>query len=154
MDTRSKGAFNGIMSEIKTNHGKLNLTRLKKVFNMVQPRKKNIPKTQVTPIKERRLPRSVHILGWTLIATALIIWGMPLVYEIYLSFTPPLDEHIEAQTRVIAEQSAVIFGIVVLILGILLSLRRWQWERKRARLQQIVREYRIRKAMEKRNQLR
>lgn len=119
---------------------------------MAQPRKKSTVPAKRKSAQEHRLPRSVHILGWTLIATALIVWGMPLIYEIYLSFTPPLDEHIESQTRAIAEQSAVIFGIVVLILGILLALRRWQWERKRARLQQIFREYRIRKAKERNHQ--
>ncbi len=94
---------------------------------------------------KKRLPRSVHILGWTFIASTALIVGLPILYDIYLSMTPTLDAHLEQKTQVIAEQSATIFGIAILILGVLLALKRWRWERKRARLKAIVRDYQLRK---------
>lgn len=95
--------------------------------------------------EKKRLPRSVHILGWTLIFSAAVIFGLPILYDIYLSMTPTLDSHLEQKTQVIAEQSAIIFGIAILILGVLLALKRWRWERKRARLKAMVRNYQLRK---------
>lgn len=99
-------------------------------------------------LKENRLPRSVHLLGWTLITAAAVSFGLPLIYDIYLSFTPSLEPHIEQKTQLIAEQSAIIIGIVILILGVLLAIKRWRWERKRARIQALVRDYRLRKYQE------
>ncbi|MCO4320066.1 hypothetical protein [Aliidiomarina quisquiliarum] len=101
---------------------------------------------KITNGKEsRRLPRSVHILGWTLIASAALIFGLPIMYDIYLSVTPALDSHLEQKTQALAEQSAIIFGLAILILGVLLAVKRWRWERKRARLKAMVREYQLRK---------
>ncbi len=100
---------------------------------------------------QRRLPGSIRLLGWTLIASAAVIFGLPLMYEIYLSFTPNLDPHLEQKTQVIAEHSAVIFGITIFILGGLLALKRWRWERKRVRLKKLIQEYRLQKRREGRN---
>ncbi|WP_113906344.1 hypothetical protein [Aliidiomarina celeris] len=117
---------------------------------MAKPSKhKQLPQKK-QKAQEKRLPRSIKLFGWSVIAAALFIWGIPLAYDIYLAFTPALPEHIERQTRTIAEHTAVIFGIAVFVLGCLLALRRWQWERKRARLQQLIRDYKIRKAMKAR----
>lgn len=101
--------------------------------------------TKVVAATKKRLPRSIRLFGWTLIATGTIIFGLPLIYEIYLHFTPNLDPHLEQRTQVIAEQSAIIFGIAIFILGSLLALKRWRWERKRVRLKALVRDYRLRK---------
>src|SRR5690554_6930477 len=105
----------------------------------------NNQKKTVSHKDKKRLPRSVHILGWTLIASAALIFGLPILYDIYLSMTPTLDPHLEQKTQVLAEQSAIIFGIAILILGVLLAIKRWRWERKRARLKAMVRDYQLRK---------
>lgn len=99
--------------------------------------------TSTTIRQKKRLPRSIHIFSWSFITAALIAFGLPLLYEVYLSFTPHLESHVEQKTYYIAQQSAYIFGATILVLGFLLALKRWRWERKRARLKKMIRQYRL-----------
>ncbi|MCC5855312.1 MAG: hypothetical protein JJU10_06465 [Idiomarina sp.] len=94
------------------------------------------------------IPAWLRIMGWSLVGALAIAWGLPLLYEIYVWLTPTLAPDIEARMRQFAERTAMIFALVVFVLGILVGLRRWQWMRKRRRLREMIQAQKKRKLAE------
>lgn len=95
-----------------------------------------------------RLPSSVRTFVWSLAASLLIAFGLPLLFDIYLSLTPQLAPHLENESKKIAQLAARFSAYAVFVMGVLLAFRRWREEQKLKEIQKKVREFRQKKKEE------
>lgn len=99
--------------------------------------------------KVKQQTSSARLFIWTLIMAAFITFGLPLLYEVYLAFTPNMDWHLESNSQKLATWIAKTFGLTILILGILVSIQRWFKERRTKQLKKQIRDHRLQQRKEK-----
>lgn len=92
---------------------------------------------------------------WTLATFLIILWVLPLVYELFVAITPEMDSATERSSRSIVTTVSSIFSWVALVLGGLLAWRQWQTLRRREYLhQRIIERKKERKKAQKAEDLR
>ncbi|MGX5913750.1 hypothetical protein ACR0ST_03360 [Aliidiomarina sp. Khilg15.8] len=98
--------------------------------------------TQPTESQSLTSLRWFRTLLWTGILFLLILFVLPLIYEIWTSLTPAVDT--SSQRRYEGAVSAVsnVFSWVVLVLGCLLAMRQYQTHRRREYLYKRIRDRR------------
>lgn len=94
------------------------------------------------------LPNSIRVFFWSLAVSLLIAFGLPLLFDIYLSLTPQLAPHLENESKKIAQLAARFSAYAVFVMGVLLAFRRWREEQKLKEIQKKVREFRQKKKEE------
>ncbi|RUO26024.1 hypothetical protein CWE09_04670 [Aliidiomarina minuta] len=92
---------------------------------------------------------------WTLATFLIILWVLPLVYELFVAITPAMDPATERSSRSIVDTVSNIFSWVALFLGAILAWRQWQTQRRREYLhQRIIERKKERKKTQKAEDLR
>lgn len=92
---------------------------------------------------------------WTLATFLIILWVLPLVYEMFVAITPAMDASTERSSRSLVNTISSIFSWVALVLGGLLAWRQWQTQSRREYLhKRIVERKKERKMAQKAEDLR